>query len=272
MPMITLANGRQFSADDRMSVLNAADAAAVVLEHSCRTGRCGSCKARVLSGEVQPLIDAPGLSAAQREAGWVLTCADSAVSDLHLDIEDLSALAGITARTLPARIQSLERLAPDVLQVVLRLPPNAGFRFLPGQYVDVTSPSGIKRSYSLASDAQAPDRLTLQVRQVEQGEFSAYWFEQAQLNDLLRFHGPRGTFFLRPVAGLDLVFLATGTGIAPIQSLLMQVARLPADEQPASVSLFWGGRVAADLYWTPVPGEAGMPVALRPVPVLSRCR
>jgi CDP-4-dehydro-6-deoxyglucose reductase len=80
---------------------------------------------------------------------------------------------------------------------------------------------------------------------------STYWFEQAQLNDLLRFEGPRGTFFLRDTAQRDLVFLATGTGIAPIQAMLGQLERLPDDARPRSIRLFWGGRHAHDLYCTP---------------------
>jgi CDP-4-dehydro-6-deoxyglucose reductase len=163
MSVITLASGTRFSAERGVTLLDAALAQGVVLEHSCRTGRCGTRKARVVHGEVAALRDASALPAADTEAGWVLTCAHEACSDLELDIEDLGASAGIALKTVPSRIDALELLAPDVLRVELRLPPTAGFRFLAGQSIDVTSPGGVRRSYSLSSDAAAPGRLELQV-------------------------------------------------------------------------------------------------------------
>ena len=266
MSVVTLSNGTRFDAERGVSILEAAQNRGLVLEHSCRTGRCGSCKARVASGSTVPLRAPVALSDDERRDGWVLTCTDEATSDLRLDIEDLGALVGIETRVTPARIDKLERLAPDVVRIELRLPPKNSFRFLAGQYVDVTSPGGVKRSYSIASAAAAPDRVELQVRRVDQGQLSAYWFDQARANDLLRFNGPLGTFFLRPVAGLDLVFLATGTGIAPIRSMLLQLAAAAPADRPRSVTLYWGGRHREDLYLDP---RADLP-GLRYVPVLSR--
>jgi len=266
MATITLSNGTRFIADRGTSVLDAAIGHGIMLEHSCRTGRCGSCKAHVTQGSTATLRDPVALTAAEREQGWILTCADEATSDVHLDIEDLGALVGIGARVMPARIDQLELLAPDVLRVGLRLPPKSPFRFLAGQYLDVTSPGGTKRSYSIASAASNAEKVELQIRRVEGGQLSAYWFDQARPNDLLRFNGPRGTFFLRPVAGLDLIFLATGTGIAPIRSMLMQLAGVVPEERPRSVTLYWGGRHREDLYLDPSEALSGM----RYVPVLSR--
>jgi CDP-4-dehydro-6-deoxyglucose reductase len=124
----------------------------------------------------------------------------------------------------------------------------------------------VRRSYSIASPAHSPERIELQIRRVAGGQLSNWWFEQARVNDLLRFNGPLGTFFMRPVAGLDLIFLATGTGIAPIRSMLHQLASAPEAEQPRSITLYWGGRHREDLYLDP---GAAIP-GLRYVPVLSR--
>jgi CDP-4-dehydro-6-deoxyglucose reductase len=266
MAQITLASGTRFAADPGTSVLDAALAQGVVLEHSCRTGRCGSCKARVVHGSTAALRAPVSLSDDEARKGWILTCTHEATSDLTLDVEDLGALAGIETRVTPARIDTTERLADDVVRVTLRLPPRSPLKFLAGQYVDVTSPTGVKRSYSIASAAAVGDRIELQIRRVEGGLMSAYWFDQAKANDLLRFNGPRGTFFLRPVAGLDVVFLATGTGIAPILSMLAQLAAVPDAERPSSVALYWGGRHREDHYLDPLPALSG----LRYVPVMSR--
>lgn len=77
---------------------------------------------------------------------------------------------------------------------------------------------------------------------------SDYWFKQAKPNDLLRLNGPLGTFFLRETVGMDLVFLATGTGIAPVKSMLESLAECQFDQRPRSITVLWGGRHAQDLY------------------------
>jgi len=266
MFQITLANGTAFPAESGATILDSALAKGVVIEHSCRTGRCGSCKARVTHGSTAALRAPTALSELEVAQGWILTCTDQATSDVSLDIEDVGALAGIETRVTPARIDSMERLADDVVRVQLRLPPRSAFRFLPGQYVDVSGPGGARRSYSIASAAAASERVELQIRRVDGGQMSGYWFEQAKVNDLLRFNGPRGTFFLRPVAGLDLIFLATGTGIAPFLSMLRQLSTMAAEEQPRSLALYWGGRHREDHYLDPAAAFPG----LRYVPVMSR--
>ena len=265
MSQVTLANGAAFSAEPGTTILDAGLAQGIVLEHGCRTGRCGSCKARVVQGTTAPLRAPLSLTDAEAAEGWVLTCVSEALTDVQLDVEDLGPLADYPARLTPSRIDVLERVADDVVRVVLRLPATPPFGFLAGQHVDVTSPAGDKRSYSIASAPSAPGKVELQIRRVDGGRFSDYWFGAAKANDLLRFDGPRGSFFLRPVAGLDVVFLATGTGIAPILSMLAQLAATP-DLQPRSVSLYWGGRQVEDHYLDPASALPG----LRYVPVVSR--
>ena len=95
---------------------------------------------------------------------------------------------------------------------------------------------------------------------------SDYWFKQAKANDLLRFNGPLGTFFLRNLDKLHLVFLATGTGIAPVKAILETLTNIAPEQAPQSVTTFWGGRKLEDIYYDPQTIMAGH----RFVPVLSR--
>lgn len=267
--VVRLANGKHFSAGPRSTLLDAAQAAGLQLEHGCRNGRCGSCKTRVLQGRTQRIAADHCLSAQERDAGWVLSCADAAAEPLLLDCEDLAALAGISARTLPARISQLQLLSADVLRVVLRLPPASPLRYLAGQYVNIIGPGGLRRSYSMANAPQADGCLEFFIRRVAGGAMSDYWFQRAAPGDLLRIDGPRGSFYLRPPAGRDLLLLATGTGIAPIKALLETLtATVAADAAaaPRSIQLLWGGRQAVDLFWQPV--FAGLPLVY--TPVLSR--
>ncbi|UUX96778.1 FAD-binding oxidoreductase [Aquabacterium sp. J223] len=268
MPVITTHLGRRFESRDGETLLDAALRHGLAFPYSCRTGRCSTCKGRLADvAATMALTDELGLSQAERETGAILTCVRTATADLRLEIEDLTGVTLHPAQTLPCRIDGLARLAPDVLQVVLRLPPASTLRYHPGQYVDVIGPGGLRRSYSLANAPREDRRLELHVREVPGGEMSRYWFEQAKVDDLLRLRGPLGTFFLRSAGERDLVFLATGTGIAPVKAIMEGLQR-PSDAttRPRSVTVLWGGRRAEDLYWAPSPDLPDH----RFIPVLSR--
>lgn len=264
MLKVTLSSGRAFDCDPGETILDAAARAHVLLPYSCRTGRCSTCKCKVLEGDTRPLHEEVGLSSAEKAAGWILSCVREPVDEVTLEVDDLGDLVLSDARTLPCRIHGLRALAPDVLEVVLRLPPGADFRFHAGQYIDVIGPNGVRRSYSLANAAAADQLLQLHIRAVPDGVMSRYWFGEAKVNDLLRLHGPLGTFVLRETRDMDLVLLATGTGIAPVKSMLESLA--VGVDGPRSVTVYWGGRMRADLYW---PIER-LPGSHRYVPVLSR--
>lgn len=266
MPEITLSTGARFTSAAGASILDASTKAHVSLPYSCRTGRCSTCKCKVISGNTSALQQEIGLTAEEKAEGWILSCVRAAESDVVLEVEDLGGAVLAPAKTFPCRISSIERLAPDVVRVHLRLPPTAEFSFIPGQYVDVIGPGGIRRSYSLANASFAEKSLELHIRAVDGGAMSDYWFNQAKSNDLLRLNGPLGTFFLRNHAGVDLIFLATGTGIAPVKAILESLSDLPAEQRPKSVTVYWGARVLSDLYMD----VASIPGAERFVPVLSR--
>ena len=256
MPDVTLNTGRSFAADPSLSILDAARKAGVVLEYSCRTGRCGICKAPVLSGETEVLRPEESLSSEEAAKGVVLTCCRAATSDVALDVEPLDRLAGFEIKTMPARIVSIERLAPAIVRVVLRTPPASPMHFLPGQYVDVIA-QGVRRSYSLANAPRKDGLLELLIKRYLSGILSEYWFERAQPNDLVRIEGPFGTFFLRDEfpegrAPANILFLATGTGIAPVKALLEELAADPARATRHRLRVFWGNREAENFCWDPV--------------------
>lgn len=266
MPTVTLSNARTFDCQPEQTLLEAARTQGVALEHSCRTGRCGSCKTQVLDGVTAPVKAEESLSADEQAAGFILTCCRTAVTDVSLDIEDLGELGNIETKTLPCRIDSLSRLTDDVIEVTLRTPPTSRLSYLPGQYIDVIGKDGRRRSYSVANAPRDDGKLTLQIRKVPNGAMSRYWFDEAKANDLLRLEGPLGTFCLRPSQASQLVLLATGTGIAPIRAMLEQLANNPAANTYRQVHVYWGGRTEQDIYWTP--DYSALP--LRFVPVLSR--
>jgi CDP-4-dehydro-6-deoxyglucose reductase len=252
MPTVTLNTGQTFAADPTVSILDAARNAGVTLEYSCRTGRCGICKAPLLAGATEILRTEESLSAEEARDGLILTCCRVAMDDVALDIEPLERLAGLEIKTMASRIVSIDRLAQDIVRVVLKTPPTSTMRFLPGQYVDVIAEGGVRRSYSLANALRADGQLELIIKRYKGGILSEYWFERAKVNDLLRIEGPFGTFFLREEGPTNIVFLATGTGIAPVKALLEELAANPERAAQHRLTVFWGNREAESFCWDPV--------------------
>ena len=212
------------------------------------------------------MVDELGLTREEKAQGFILSCVRSATSDLLIEVEDLGGTVIPDVKILPARISRIEKLGTDILEVRLRFPSHTHFSFLAGQYVEVMGPSGLKRSYSLANAPMPDNQIQLHIRSVQNGVMSDFWFKYAKVSDLVRINGPLGSFFTRPLAGLHLVFLATGTGVAPIKAMLEQLAAAKVVDKPLSATLYWGGRKPQDLYSNPI---QWLP-ELRYVPVLSR--
>jgi len=266
MPTVTLTNNHKFSCQPEQMLLDAAHQQGIELEYSCRSGRCGVCKAQVVSGDTLALKEEEALTEQERSEHYILTCCRAATTDVSLDIEDLGELAAIETKTLPCRIDSLQTLSHDVIEVTLRTPPTNRLAFLPGQYLDIIGKEGLRRSYSMANMPREDGTISLQIRKVENGQMSRYWFDEAKANDLLRLEGPLGTFCLRKTNKPLLILLATGTGIAPIRAILEQLASSQELIPFREIHLYWGGRVEQDIYWTP--DFPSLP--LRFIPVLSR--
>jgi CDP-4-dehydro-6-deoxyglucose reductase, E3 len=245
---INTIEGNSFPSKNGETILESALSSGFVFEYSCKSGQCGTCKTTLLKGKVIEVQEQLALN--KKDANnQFLTCCCVAASDILIDATDLSAMHGIEVKILPTKVNSLELLSEDIMQVKLRLKPSSNFVFLEGQFIDIIGPNSIRRSYSIASISSNKE-ITLLIKRVINGEFSNYWFNEVTSNDLLRIEGPKGTFFLRDRAK-PLVFLATGTGIAPIISILDRLDSDPDFNQTESISLFWGNRMQQDFVWKP---------------------
>ena len=240
--------GKKFFSIEGRTVLDCALSNGIVFEYSCKSGQCGTCKTTLLKGEIIEIQEQLALNKEDANNQF-LTCCCKAASDILIDATDLSVMHGIKVKILPARINSLKLFSEDIMQVALRLPPTSNLFFLEGQFIDIIGQNSIRRSYSIASTS-LNEEITLLIKKVEHGEFSNYWFNEADTNDLLRIEGPKGTFFLRD-RNKPLIFLATGTGIAPIISILDGLDSNPDFNQTENISLFWGNRVQQDFVWRP---------------------
>jgi len=266
MHLISLKNNKNFQCSENETLIEGARKFGIILEHSCLSGRCSSCKVMVDSGFSQPTTAELGLNDKEKQAGYILSCIRTPKSDMVIQAEDLSEYDIVLPKTLPAKINKIERLTDDVLKIVLRFPPNQPLNFISGQYVNVIK-GNIKRSYSIGNSSKENSRLELFIKKYPDGLLSNYWFNEAKVNDLLRIEGPRGTFFIRNnTICKNIIFLATGTGIAPVKSILESMADFPEKFRNTNIFVFWGVKYFKDLFWSPE--DIGLDIKY--FPVLSR--
>ena len=236
---------RSISVPDSLPVLAAAQLAGLPLPHSCRSGRCGSCRARLVSGRIEyPAGPPPGLSAQETREGYVLLCQALARTDLVVEARLIQSAAGAEIKMLPGRIARRVELAPDVMRLMLRVPAVESMEFLAGQYLDVLLEGGLRRSYSVANAPDTGSQLELHVRRVPGGVFSEALFSTLREGALLKVEGPLGRFVYQ--GGVQpVIFIAGGTGFAPIKAMLGQALR---EDCARDLHLYWGARDAPGLY------------------------
>lgn len=261
---IQLRNNKIFNADANQTIFEASRVSGLTLAHSCLAARCRSCVAKVLEGCTEKISDDLVLSDEDIKNGYILTCNTRAVSDLKLDIEDLDNIFS-SVKTVPTKIDNLEYINSSVMKVTLRTPPNNRIDFLSGQYLNIIKGS-IKRSYSLANTKRNDGKLEFFIKKYENGQMSQYFFEEAKIDDLLRVEGPLGTFFYRKLETESIIFLGTGTGIAPIKSILDDFEGNPSLVKYKKIYVFNGARHQEDLFWRPEYRS----IEVKYIPVLSR--
>jgi len=258
-----------FTAEDDETILESALREGHVIAYGCRNGACGTCKGRILEGAVDyGTYQPPALPDEDRKRGYALFCQARPLSDLVIECREISAVRDIAIRTLPCRVQKMERVAPDVMMLFLRLPANERLQFLAGQYIDVLMKDGKRRSLSMANAPHDDACLQLHLRNYG-GPFSQYVFTRMKEKDILRFEGPLGTFFLREDSDKPIILLASGTGFAPIKSIV-EHALFKGIQRP--MTLYWGGRKRSDLYMTALAETWQRDHGIGYVPVLSEAR
>ena len=178
-----------------------------------------------------------------------MLCQARPTSDLVIESREIRLASDIQIRKLPSRVTSIQRLAPDVAVLQLQLPATETFRFYAGQYVELILKDGKRRSYSMANAPHASSSLELHIRHLPGGLFTDHVFgvgaTQMKEREILRVEGPFGSFFLREDSALPIVMLASGTGFAPIKSIIEHMIE---NDIQRPVTLYWGGRRPADLY------------------------
>jgi CDP-4-dehydro-6-deoxyglucose reductase len=263
---VRLAGGECFPADPQQSVLSAALHAGINLPSDCRQGVCGTCRIRLLEGRVAYDEPPMALMPEDEAAGFALACQAHAASDLVIRMESL-------ALPPPARhaatIRRIERFTPDVIHLELALEASADY--LPGQYMKVHLADGTTRNFSMASrPASSPEGgvVDFHVRRIAGGRFTDATLSRLKPGERLEVELPLGSFIFRRQDYRPVLMVVTGTGFAPIRSML---EALLDDPDCPPITLYRGMRCAADLYMDDeLRGWHTRLADFRYVPVLSR--
>ncbi len=241
-----LPSNHHFSVEADETLLEAGLKHGCNLPYSCRDGACGVCKGKVVQGEVDyGNYQSHALSEAEKEAGMALFCCAKPLSDLVLESREVSATKDIQIKTMPCRVDKMERVAADVMVLKLKLPANERLQFLAGQYVEILMKDQKPRCFSLANAPHHDELLELHVRNISGGAFTQHVFNEMKERDILRFKGPMGSFFLREDSDKPIIFVASGTGFAPIKAIIEHALEIGI-KRP--MHFYWGGRTLADLY------------------------
>ena len=260
-------SGHIFQLAEDETVLDGALRHGIMLPYSCRGGSCGTCYGEVLSGKINFPDGLPmGLMESDRDAGKALFCVATAESDLVIDIREVRRVQEIEVKTLPAKVISVKKLAPDVMEVRLVIPPTQQLLFRAGQYLDFLIKNKRRRAFSIANAPANDEFLELHIRHVEGGEFTSLVFDKFQVKTLVRIEAPLGNFYIREESNRPLILMAGGTGFAPLKGMIEQ---LRAEQDTRPIYLYWGARAKVDLYHLELAESWAKEERFEFIPVLS---
>src|SRR5205809_3830560 len=246
-------SGHTFAVAEGETVLEAALRQGIGLPYGCRNGACGACKGVLRSGELAyGDYQERALHPQEKAAGKALTCCTRPLTDIVFEVRELAGAKDLAIRTLPARVEKIDKPADDVAILYLKLPAGERLQFLAGQYIDILLKDGKRRSFSMANAPHDDQFLQLHVRKSPGGAFSHLVFDVLKERAILRFEGPLGTFYMREDSDKPMIFVAGGTGFAPVKAQIEHLLH-HGDDRP--MILYWGARAKKDLYLPELPAK-----------------
>ena len=247
--MFTVLNqvsGKSFKCGDEESVLDGALSNGFNFPYGCQNGFCGQCKAVILNGEIDYDGEVPSvLSTDDIDSNMALLCQCKAKSDLYIAVDELDSLANIEVRSMPCRVEQINHLNHDVIQLILKIPGAQSLQYLAGQYLDLEHSDFEPRSYSIANAPTNSNLIELHIRLVDDGKLTNFIFNTLTVKTILRIEGPKGSFFHREDSECPIIFIAGGTGFGPVKAIIEHLINIGSTRV---VYLYWGVRSEVDLY------------------------
>lgn len=234
------------------TILDAALRAGLPIPHGCSRGICSACKIDVLEGEVD-IGNASSFALFDFEIAEkkCLACCAVPHSDLviEIDIEPEPDATRFPVRDYQGVVTNIIDVSPSIKSIFIVL-GDVGLKFQAGQYIHLEIPGmhgpGQCRTFSIASPPSSPDVIELNVARIDGGEGTAYLHNELSVGDVLSFSGPYGQFFMRQSMPEPIIFLAGGSGLSGVKSMVME---LMEKNDPRDITLIYGARTQGELYY-----------------------
>jgi ferredoxin-NAD(P)+ reductase (naphthalene dioxygenase ferredoxin-specific) len=213
----------------------------VPLSYSCMSGRCGTCRCRVIEGDVLDMGSAAKITN-PNEGRYVLACMSVLTGSCSIEIPEPDEIVTHPARIVKATVLEIEDMTHDIKRLLLR--PSKPLAFSPGQYAMLQFAPEYSRPYSMAGITD-DENLEFHVRLVQDGRVTGYIANQLKIGDAVRVSGPLGTAYLRKKHEGPMLCIAGGTGLAPVLSILRGAL---AEGMPNAIHVYFGVRTKQDIY------------------------
>jgi CDP-4-dehydro-6-deoxyglucose reductase len=226
-----LPSGHEFFIEGADSILEAGLRGGLALGYGCSNGNCGLCKARVISGQVKKIrAHDYVLTEAEKGLGYILTCSNTAVTDVVLEADEALGSHDIPQQEIDIRIRKIEQPDDRVIVLQARTPRTKRLRFLAGQYLSLSIGDLPAQQYSIASCPCDDMNLEFHVPVTAGNPFAERLTNNTKPNDSITINGPLGHFILDEDSPRSLVFIACDAGFGPVKSLIEHAMALDIAE------------------------------------------
>lgn len=221
-----------FQTEERESLLHASLRAGLNVDHGCTNGSCGHCVARLLKGELSQIRHHDFVfSDAEKQAGNILMCCHSARSDLQLETSLATDGSDIPQQEITTRIRRIDHIDDNTLRLYLRTPRSHTLRFMAGQHAVLKLDEQIQRELPIASCPCDGLNLEFHLHRESSDPFTDKIFDHAKKSMPIEVNGPCHGITLVENDHSPILFIAWGTGFAPIQSILENCLSLDFQQQ-----------------------------------------
>lgn len=232
-----LPSGHEFFIEGADTILEAGLRGGLALNYGCSNGNCGFCKARVVSGEVKKMqAHDYVLTEAEKSLGYILSCCNTAVNDVVLEADEAEGVYDIPEQQISVRIRKIEQPNPEVIIVSAKTPRTKRLRFLAGQQVQLSFDDIGSNHYSIASCPCDDMNLQFHIPNQSSDPVAAHLSSDARVSDIIELRGPNGSFTLNEDSPNSLVFIAQGSGFAPVKGLIEHAMALDSAQ---NIYLYW---------------------------------
>lgn len=213
-------SGKDFFVSGNDSILEAALGAGINLNWGCSNGNCGLCKARLISGKTEKIAHHDfSFSEADKNNNIILLCRHTPITNIEIEVEELG-LSSIPAQEISCKVKAINHLTPDIIELNLQTPRSKRLRFFAGQSVRLSANPDLQRELPIASCPCDDRNIQFHIQLDDNDEFICYINHSLKTGDALTINGPEGDFTYDEEAAGTALFIAAGTGFAPIKSLI----------------------------------------------------